>query len=149
MSAIPIPLRDRVAAPPADAPARPALRVVERRQRRVQLLALTGMLAIVGSLFALVAFNSALAQGEFHVSRLDRDLEAAQLRNERLRLEVAERGSPSSVVRAARKLGLVVPTDIEYVVAPEAVKGHAPIDQTSATLAHTFLDTKADLAPGR
>jgi hypothetical protein len=151
VSAVPVALpgRTRRAADPSSGPRdRSHLRVVPPRQRRFRVLALVGVLAVVGSLFTLVAFNSELAQGEFRMNHLDQQLERAQLANERLRLQVARLGSPASIVDQAKSLGLVVPLDVQWVDAPAASRGSSSPGQTADTLADVWRDTKASLAPG-
>jgi cell division protein FtsL len=150
MTAVAIPAPRRAPAP------RPAtrreererhLRVVPAHQRRIRLIVLLGVALTVGALFGLVALNSELAQGQFQISRLEQRLQEQQLRNERLRFDVARLASPDAIVKAAQAQGLVDPGSIDYVVAPATVPRAVDADPTSQTLADTYAKSKSSLAP--
>lgn len=114
--------------------------------RRARIALGVGVLVSVASLFLLVASNVLIAQGQFELARLAHDQELEQRRYERLRLEVAEQSAPSQVVSAAQALGLVVPDQVEYVVAPEAAPGEENDDRTASTLGESWDEVKASLA---
>jgi len=112
-----LPAQRRRAAPPA----RPDLRLVTppparrlwRRPRMV--VGLTATLVTI-VLFGLVAAHVSLAQGQFRLQRLERRAEAAQVRYEELRLDVAELEAPARVVAAAQeRLGMVPPPGVTYL----------------------------------
>jgi cell division protein FtsL len=119
----PSPLPRRSAGPaaaPAERPepvARPRhLRVVEAPQpsrRLTRVLTALLVTAVCAGLFAIVALRVLLAQGQGQVDRLEARAAAEQVREQRLRLTVAQLESPASVVAAARqRLGMVPPTTV-------------------------------------
>lgn len=72
--------------------------------------------------FGAAAFHVLLVQSEFRLIRLEEQADAAERRYEQLRLEVAQLSSPERIVRTAQeRLGMVVPDEVSYLVAPVAV----------------------------
>ncbi|MGH9021544.1 MAG: hypothetical protein ACRDV9_00330, partial [Acidimicrobiia bacterium] len=72
--------------------------------------------------FGAAGFHVLLVQSEFRLVRLEERADAAERRYEQLRLEVAQLSSPERIVRTAQeRLGMVVPDDVSYLVAPVAV----------------------------
>ncbi len=63
----------------------------------------------VFALVSAVAFHVLLAQGQLRLDRLDQEISSAQRDYEQLRLQTAEQSSPSRIVAAAQRLGLVQP----------------------------------------
>jgi len=101
-----------------------AARRVERAPaRRVQRAATAGSLfapavavaAVVLAGLAVVAGHVLVARDQLRLDRLDGEVAAATLRNEQLRLEVAELSAPARLAAAARRLGLEVPSSVTYL----------------------------------
>ncbi|HEX5614171.1 MAG TPA: hypothetical protein VFZ83_03355 [Acidimicrobiia bacterium] len=104
-------------------------------RRRVRALVALGAVSAALSLFLLVAFSVFVVNGQFTLERLERQREEEQLRYEQLRLEVATRSAPQTIVQRARAMGLVEPTEVQFVEAPGAVPDDPADDPTSHTLA--------------
>ena len=95
---------------------RPDLRVVPRqRRRRAGLLAVVVCLAAFGIMFGLVAFQAKIAADQQRLDRVEQQMSDAQATYERLRLAVAQRESPQTVIDAAEAKGMVVPDSVTYV----------------------------------
>ena len=124
----PLSTRRSAAAPaPRSRPAprtSPPLHVVRPapRRRRARLVTFLVSLAVVVSLFGLVASHVMLTQGQFRLEGLRSRASAEQARYERLRLQVAELESPSRIVATAQeRLGMVPPPSVTYLSPTGAV----------------------------
>jgi cell division protein FtsL len=110
-------------AAPASAPAeRRHLRVVppgyvsaRTRQRRARLIVVAAGVAIAAALFAVVAFHVVLTQNQLNIQHLSSEADAASVKQQQLRLQVAQLESPERVVDAAQKLGMVPPATVHYL----------------------------------
>lgn len=110
-------------AAPAPAPAEPRhLRVVppgyvspRTRQRRARLLVVLIGAAIAAALFGVVAFHVVLTQNQLDIQHLQSEADAASVKQQQLRLQVAQLESPERVVDAAQKLGMVPPATVHYL----------------------------------
>lgn len=121
-----------------DASERPRLRVADDaavQRRRIRALVALGAVSAALSLFVLVAFSVFVVNGQFTLERLERQREQEQLRYEQLRLEVATQSSPQAIVERALAMGMVEPTEVQFVEAPGSVLEDRAIDPTSDTLA--------------
>jgi len=126
-------------AAPAPAPAeRRHLRVIppdyisaRARQKRARRLALLGGVAVAAMLFGVVAFHVVLTQNQLNIQHLRSEADAASVKQQQLRLQVAELESPERVVDAAQKLGMVPPATVHYL-SPNAT-GTAPATPTPTT----------------
>ncbi len=78
---------------------------VARRRLKARLLVWGVALVTVASLFTLVSFHVFAAQSAFTLERLSKERTNEQRRYERLRLQVAERSSAETVIRAAAEDG--------------------------------------------
>ena len=103
----------RLVTTPAEAPPRhlrvvaPPDRSVTARRRARLVTTLLSVVACAG-LFAIVGLRVLLAQGQAEVDRLEARVQQVQADQQRLRLQVAERESPGTIVAAAReRLGMV------------------------------------------
>ena len=103
------------------------------RRRRARLLVVLTGVAIAGALFGVVAFHVVLTQNQLDLQHL-RDVEsAAAVKQQQLRLQVAELESPERVVDDAQKLGMVPPATVRYL-SPDGTAPPAPIPtQTTPT----------------
>ena len=95
---------------------RPPLRVVRRRRasRRLPFVLLAGAL-LVGLVLLLTSAQALVAQGAFRLSELNQRVERLATQNDMLRLRVARVSSPERIANAARRAGLVVPTQVEVL----------------------------------
>ncbi len=107
-------------APASPAPQRrTSLTVVTDRRsarRRAGLLASVSLVIAFGLLFAIVAVQAVIAQGQQRLDALQRQVTVERQANQRLRLVVAELESPRTVAAAAqRRLGMVRPEEVTYL----------------------------------
>ncbi|MBV8161035.1 MAG: hypothetical protein JO265_08945 [Acidimicrobiia bacterium] len=123
MAIRPAPARPARALRPEPSPAeRRHLRVVPpdslsaraRRRRARALVVLVGM-AIAAALFGVVAFHVVLTQNQLDLQHLRAEADAASVRQQQLRLQVAQLESPQRVVDDAQKLGMVPPATVQYL----------------------------------
>lgn len=110
---------------------RAALRVVgeksplAKQRRRVAPLAVVAVLCVLGIVFGVLLERVMLAQSAFELTRLMRQVEAADERRSELTFEVARRENPGRIEQYARtKLGMVDPdpTTMQYIVADVAAR---------------------------
>lgn len=118
----------RPATSPAPAPRAtprtvPPLSVVRPApRRRARLVTILVSVAVMASLFGLVASHVMLTQGQFRLESLRARAAAEQTRYERLRLQVAELESPARIVATAQeRLGMVPPPTVTYLSPTGAV----------------------------
>jgi cell division protein FtsL len=112
---------------PKQAPARrhaPDLQIVPRPRRRLR----TGPTIVLGGLivfvvaFGLVVAQALLVQGQTRLDDLQVRINAANRRQQELRLQVAELESPARIVEVAtRDLGMVPPPGVTYLTPSGAV----------------------------
>ena len=115
------PLRPEVAPVPAPAERR-HLRVVpagyvsaRARRKRARRLVVLGGVAIAAALFGVVAFHVVLTQNQLDIQHLRAEADAASVKQQQLRLQVAQLESPERVVEAAQMLGMVPPATVRYL----------------------------------
>lgn len=73
----------------------------------------------VGTIFGAAIFHVLLVQSEFRLDRLHREAAKEEARYEKLRLDVAQLSAPERIVAAAQqRLGMVVPPQVAYLMAP-------------------------------
>ena len=99
-----------------------------RRKRARLLVVLTGM-AITAALFGVVAFHVVLTQNQLDIQHLRAEADAGSVKQQQLRLQVAQLESPERVVDAAQKLGMVPPATVRYL-SPD---GTAPTPRPTPT----------------
>ena len=134
--AVRAPVRPQRALRPAPAPApaeRRHLRVVpadyisaRARRKRARRLVVLGGVAIAAALFGVVAFHVVLTQNQLDIQHLRAEADAASVKQQQLRLQVAQLESPERVVDAAQNLGMVPPATVHYL----SPNGTAPAPQT-------------------
>jgi hypothetical protein len=116
------------------------------RRRRLTRLAMFGFGAVtVASLFALVAFHVFAVQSTFTLDRIANERTNEELRNERLRAQVATLSSPASIITRAEQLGMTNNGGFEYVQAPKAAPKRATSDQAQLALEKSWQTTKRHL----
>ena len=118
----------RAAAPsPTRSPApstagRPRLRVVddrrlklERRQRRVRVVAALGISIAAGLFFLVAACHAFLVGAQSRLDRLEAEVAEAQATYSARRLEVDQLEAPGRVVNEAKRLGMQQPSQVTYL----------------------------------
>jgi cell division protein FtsL len=121
------------------------LRVVEpveltpaQRRRRNRALLLAGASLAVAIALGLVYFHVVLAQRQFALNRLDTKVQNERATYERLRLQVAELGSPQHIISTAvGQLGMRQPASVNYLTP-------TPADRTGTS----YNDPPSGLAAG-
>lgn len=103
---------DRV---PGRAEGAPARRIQPAGTVRSILPATLAVTAVVLAALAVVAGHVLVARDQLRLDRLDGEIAVATLRNDQLRLEVAQLSAPGRLAVQARSLGLVVPTSVTYL----------------------------------
>ena len=121
---------------------RPRARTAHQSRR---LLVVLGAALTVALAFGVVASQVIVAQNQDRLDKLNRRLDTAQTRYERLRYQVAELESPERIVAAAQdRLGMVEPAKVNYV-APVA-SNHTAAEEADVTVAPDWRLVKAELA---
>jgi cell division protein FtsL len=119
---------------------------VARRRRYTRLAMAGAALVTVASLFLMVAFQVFATQSAFRLDHLEKVRANEELRNQRLRAQVASLSSPGSIVERAQQDGLVqVP--VAYVQAPPAAPKKPLIDAAQKVL-QSWSTTKKHLDDG-
>ena len=85
------------------------------RQRRARLLVFLAGAAIAVALFGVVAFHVVLTQNQLDLQHLRTEADTASVKEQQLRLQVAQLESPERVVDDAQKLGMVPPATVHYL----------------------------------
>ncbi len=121
------------------APDLPKLRVARRRTkklikrgsaRRTAPAYIAVAIAISAIVAGILLEQVVLAQSAFKLSAINKQLAAAEARQEELLAEVAQLESPGCIERYARvHLGMVDPTLVEYVVADVTIGGDNKLAQ--------------------
>jgi cell division protein FtsL len=139
--------------------AQPPLRVVpdgawrqRRRRLRRRLVAGTGLLLALVPVFGLVLVHVHLTTNERRLTAMQARIDDAQQANIRLRLQVAELGSPNRVIGRAQALGMVPPPAVLYLTGvadgQATTSPTAPPDTTPAPSINSLAATKrADRTP--
>jgi len=128
--------------------------VAPRTGRGLRTLGTISLVSVVAALFGLAAINALIVEQQTMVDSLSSDVAAAQVSNERLRLELAELEAPQRIVaEATDRLGMVVPEDIVYLTPPNNVLDSSIVDAalgspSSASGASTIEDLAAPTVGG-
>lgn len=99
---------------------RAELRVVQeakQRSRSRQLACAAVLVVMFGALLASAVFHSVLVSGQQRLDRLDQRVGERQNSLSRSQLRVAELSSPSRIVAAAKRSGMVVPGHTTWLAA--------------------------------
>ncbi len=88
-----------------------------RRVKRVPFI-LFSLGVIASMLLALVTAQTLVTQNSFRIAEMSERAQELEGEYGRLRLRVAELSSPERLVRAARKAGMVLPTEVQIVPVP-------------------------------
>jgi cell division protein FtsL len=139
------------------------------RQRRARLLVVLIGGAIAAALFGVVAFHVVLTQNQLDIQHLQAEADAASVKQQQLRLQVAQLESPERVVDAAQKLGMVPPATVRYLspngapaivkptpttaparsTAPKSYTAKPPVTTTPPAKAATLKPTPKASTPSR
>jgi hypothetical protein len=85
------------------------------------------VLVLSGGLAALLGFNTALAQGSFTASKLQKQATELDDRSQALEEELARAAAPDRLAKAARKIGMVPAPGVAFVqLSDGTVTGEAP-----------------------
>lgn len=86
--------------------------------RRTAPLAIVGVIAVVGIIAGVLITQVVLAQSAYTLQEINKKLTQAEAQQEELLAEMALLESPGRIERYARtNLGMVAPTNVEYIVA--------------------------------
>ena len=95
----------------------PDARTIRRRRRWAVAITGGGLLLVFSVLLGLAVFQTFLAQGQARLDRLEQATRAAEVANEKLRLEVATLESPERVrSEALTRLGMAPAGTTTYVM---------------------------------
>lgn len=87
------------------------------RRSRAALLTAVAVIVVFGALFLNAVFHTVLVSGQQELDTLNREVEVSQQRNQRLRLRAAGLASPTRIVAAASRDGMVVPDRTSWLSA--------------------------------
>lgn len=92
--------------------------------RPLRLALWTTAVLTVGTIFGAAAFHVLLVQSQFRLDRLSDRAAEEQQRYEELRLQVARLAAPERIVATAQeRLGMIVPPNVAYLMAPAPAPG--------------------------
>jgi len=117
-------------------------RTPAQRRRRARALLGGGALLAVGIAFALVYLHVVLAQRQFRLDSLNNQLQQEQLSYQKLRLQVAEEGSPQNIIKTAEgQLGMIQPPSVNWLTSGTTV---APASASSGQASGTSTAPAGD-----
>ena len=112
--------------------------------RPLRLALLATALLTVGTIFGAAIFHVLLIQSEFRLDHLNKEAAKEQARYEKLRLDVAQLSAPERIVATAQqRLGMVVPPQVAYLMAPAPAS--AADDPAAPSLAGGWAEVKPHL----
>ena len=98
----------------------------------------------VGTIFGAAIFHVLLVQSEFRLDQLNKQAAKEEVRYEKLRLDVARLSAPERIVATAQqRLGMVVPPQVAYLMAP--APSASPDDPAAPSLAGGWAEVKPHL----
>ena len=87
--------------------------------RPLRLALLASAVLTVGTIFGAAIFHVILIQSEFRLDQINKEATKEEARYEKLRLDVAQLSAPDRIVATAQqRLGMVVPPQVAYLMAP-------------------------------
>jgi cell division protein FtsL len=104
----------------------------------------------VGTIFGAAIFHVLLIQSEFRLDQINKEATKEEARYEKLRLDVAQLSAPERIVATAQqRLGMVVPPQVAYLMAPATQDsgnpGADPDDPAAPSLAGGWAEVKPHL----
>jgi cell division protein FtsL len=111
---------------------------------------MAGAVLTVGTIFGAAIFHVLLIQSEFRLDRINKEAAKEEARYETLRLDVAQLSAPERIVATAQqRLGMVVPPQVAYLMAPAPQGAGAlaadPDDPAAPSLAGGWAEVKPHL----
>lgn len=118
--------------------------------RPLRLALVATAILTVGTIFGAAIFHVLLIQSEFRLDLLHKEAAKEEARYEKLRLDVAQLSAPERIVATAQqRLGMVVPPQIAYLMAPAPQDGRASDttfeDPAAPSLAGGWAEVKPHL----
>jgi cell division protein FtsL len=111
---------------------------------------LTTAVLTVGTIFGAAIFHVLLIQSEFRLDHLNKEAAKEKTRYEKLRLDVAQLSAPERIVATAQqRLGMVVPPQVAYLMAPAPTDAATPDDPAAPSLAGGWAEVKPHLGTPR
>jgi cell division protein FtsB len=99
--------------------------------RPLRLALAASAILTVGTIFGAAVFHVVLIQSEFRLDQINKEATKEEARYETLRLDVAQLSAPDRIVATAQqRLGMVVPPQVAYLMAP------APQDSGAKSAEH-------------
>ena len=87
--------------------------------RPLRLALLATAVLTVGTIFGAAIFHVLLIQSEFRLDQINKEASKEEARYGKLRLDVAQLSAPERIVATAQqRLGMVVPPQVAYLMAP-------------------------------
>jgi len=104
----------------------------------------------VGTIFGAAIFHVLLIQSEFRLDQINKEASKEEARYGKLRLDVAQLSAPERIVATAQqRLGMVVPPQVAYLMAPAPQDpggpGADPDDPAAPSLAGGWAEVKPHL----
>ncbi|HEY0397231.1 MAG TPA: hypothetical protein VGF00_02510 [Acidimicrobiia bacterium] len=118
--------------------------------RPLRLALVASAVLTVGTIFGAAIFHVLLIQSEFRLDRINKEASKEEARYEKLRLDVAQLSAPERIVATAQqRLGMVVPPQVAYLMAPapqdSGAPGAGPDDPAAPSLAGGWAEVKPHL----
>ena len=116
--------------------------------RPLRLALLATAILTVGTIFGAAIFHVLLVQSEFRLDHLKKEAAKEEVRYEKLRLDVAQLSAPERIVATAQqRLGMVVPPQVAYLMAPapSGASDTIPDDPAAPSLAGGWAEVKPHL----
>ena len=118
--------------------------------RPLRLALLASAVLTVGTIFGAAIFHVLLIQSEFRLDRINKEATKEEARYEKLRLDVAQLSAPDRIVATAQqRLGMVVPPQVAYLMAPAPREAGDPSaehdDPAAPSLAGGWAEVKPHL----
>lgn len=91
-----------------------------RRKRHARSRGLLRLICplVLAAMFLYVGLYAGVTATSYAQSRMDKQCRQERIRNERLKVELTRRSSPSNLMSAAQKAGMVYATEYEYLRRP-------------------------------
>jgi cell division protein FtsL len=118
--------------------------------RPLRLALVASAILTVGTIFGAAIFHVLLIQSEFRLDGINKEASKEEARYGKLRLDVAQLSAPERIVATAQqRLGMVVPPQVAYLMAPappdSAHPGANPDDPAAPSLAGGWAEVKPHL----
>ena len=116
--------------------------------RPLRLALLASAVLTVGTIFGAAIFHVILIQSEFRLDQINKEASKEEARYGKLRLDVAQLSAPDRIVATAQqRLGMVVPPQVAYLMAPvpPGAQGADHDDPAAPSLAGGWAEVKPHL----